>query len=68
MSGCGGNCLPVKAKSVQLEEVKQEAKQYAIQHQKTVAIYKEGNDYFFAEAEFAHQSGYAIVQYISHNH
>jgi len=51
-----------------LENVKQQAKAYAVDQKQTMAVYKEGNEYKYAEAGFAIRSGYYVLEFISqHN-
>jgi hypothetical protein len=49
----------------ELEEVKQKAKEYAITNQVTVAIYKEGGQYYFSGAAEAIAGGLVIVSFVS---
>jgi len=45
------------------KSVIEKAKQYASKNNKTVGVYKEGENYFFIELEYAGQ--YPILEYIS---
>jgi len=68
MSGCEGCIVSAKGQSMQLDQVKQEAKQYATENNKTMAIYKEGNDYCYIEAGEAVRNGLPVMEFISqHN-
>lgn len=62
---CEGCQLSVKGQSRSLDTIKAEAKKYAIEHQKTVAIYKEANEYLFIEAGEATRLNLPIMEYIS---
>lgn len=66
--GCEGCLTSSKGQSYRLEAVKQEAEKYAAENKKTVAIFKEGNEYFFQDAQSAISSGIPILFFISQHH
>ena len=67
-TGCGGGCLPGVSPQQQLQEIRNEAKTYAIKNEKPVAIYKEGYDWRFCEYEIAIIYNYPITEVLSkHN-
>jgi hypothetical protein len=63
MSTCEGCFISAKGQARELETVRQAAKKYAVENGKTVAIYKEGQDYSFIEAGSA--AGLYILEYVS---
>ena len=63
MSFCPGCVQP----DIELQKIKEEAKQYALKNQQTVAIYKTDKaDYCFINAFHAFEQGYAVVAVVSH--
>lgn len=67
-------CIPCQQKRIllaqkktwfrdKLEQVRKEAKQYAIQTQQTQAVYKEGSRYLYCDATAT--TGKTILEYIS---
>jgi hypothetical protein len=62
---CEGCLTSGKGQNQALEAAVKSAKDYAIQHQQTMAIYKEGLGYSFIEAATAITNGYPIIQFVS---
>lgn len=65
--GCEGCLTSAKGQNQQLETIKDEARRYAIESEKTMAVYKEGTEYFFAEAGEAISRGLPVMEFISAN-
>jgi hypothetical protein len=63
MNGCEGCFSSAKGQARELDQVRTEAKIYAVKHGKTVAIYKEVQGYGFICADQA--AGLIILEYIS---
>lgn len=65
---CEGCHISGAGQNQALQNVIQQAKTYAKQNDKTVAVYKEGFEYFFKEAGAAIAEGIPVVQFISPNY
>lgn len=65
--GCDGCLTSAKGQNQQLETVKNEARKYAIQTEQTMAVYKEGTDYFYTEAGEAIARGLPVMEFVSAN-
>lgn len=63
MNGCEGCFISARGQQEQLEQIRTQAKKYAIENEKTVAIYKEGFQYRFIEADKA--GGLIIIEIVS---
>lgn len=63
--GCEGCFISAKGQAAALDTIKREAKKYAVENKQTVAIYKEANDYFFAEAGAAISAGKPVMEFVS---
>lgn len=63
MSTCEGCFLSAKGQAAELSRIIKEAKNYAVQNQTTVAVYKEGNEYRYIAAASA--AGLPVLQYVS---
>jgi hypothetical protein len=62
---CEGCHLSGKGQDAALTAAIDNARNYAKQNQTSVAVYKEGNDYHFIDAQQAIQQGYPIIQILS---
>jgi coenzyme F420-reducing hydrogenase gamma subunit len=68
MMGCESCHIGVMGQQMALNDIVLQAKKYAVENEKTMAIYKEGYDYRFIEYSIAAENGYQIVQVVSkHN-
>lgn len=65
MSSCEGCLTSNRGQQEALSLIRSEAKKYAISNEKTVAIYKEGFEYRYCEAEYAIANGYHISEMVS---
>lgn len=63
--GCEGCLTSNKAQQQELERVRKEAKEYAVQNNQTMAIYKEGNEFRHLDAREAIARGYPVVEFVS---
>lgn len=63
--GCEGCHISGGGQNYALQTKIDEAKAYAKANSKTVAIYKEGFDYFFKDADTAVSEGLPIIRFIS---
>ena len=63
--GCDGCLISGKGQNESLDVLRSQAKKYAVENEKTVAIYKEGFEFRFIEAEKASELGYPVVEIIS---
>ncbi len=68
MSSCEGCFTSAKGQSIQLDVIRSQAKSYAIETEKTMAIYKEGYEYFYSEASAATTAGKNIMEFISESY
>lgn len=67
-SGCEGCAISPRGQHEALSNIRTIAKKYAIENEKTVAIYKEGFEYRYCDAEVAINSAYAVIEMLSkHN-
>lgn len=64
---CDGCNITVAADRQRFEQTRKEAKQYAIQVSKDMAIYKEGYEYRYIQADIAISDGYLIVDTVSYH-
>lgn len=67
MSGCEGCYIGPKGMNQQLEQIRQEAKAYALKNNFTVAIYKEGFEYYYGKAEDIIAGGLTVLEFVSGN-
>jgi len=59
-------CGTVKGiEDIQYSKTKKDAKDYAVQHQKDMAVYWEGGEWKFAEVEYSIKSSFAIREIVS---
>ena len=66
--GCEGCSISQKGMQQQYSQIRKQAKDYAIEKNIPVAIYKERYQYFFIGAEIAIREGYPITEVVSpHN-
>jgi hypothetical protein len=65
MSGCEGCLTTNKGQNEELQKAKQEAKQYAINNDVSMAVYKEGYEYKYIRADEAIAGGFLIVAFVS---
>jgi len=57
-----------KGQDEQLRAVRVKAKQYALETNETVAIYKEGTDYLYIKASEAIQQQFIVLEFVSKYH
>lgn len=62
---CEGCITTKRGEDEALSSIKVKAKQYAEENKIPIAIYKEGTDYAFINAETAISGGYPIIQVVS---
>jgi hypothetical protein len=63
--GCDGCLVSNKGQQQNLQQVLDDGKKYAIENEKTVAIYKEGLDYKYCDAATAYANNYPIIKILS---
>lgn len=63
--GCEGCHISGAGQNQALQNTIQQARAYAKTNQITVAVYKEGFDYFFKDAATAISEGIPVVRFIS---
>lgn len=63
--GCEGCHITGAGQNRALVDTIERAKEYAKKNQITVAVYKEGFDYFFKDAAAAATDGTPVIQFIS---
>jgi hypothetical protein len=61
--GCEGCYISNKGQNELLEATRTKAKQYAVEQKKTVAIYREGYEFRYCDAEIS--TGLAIIELVS---
>lgn len=67
MMGCEGCFQTAKAMKERLQSTEKKAKQYAVDNQKTVAIYQlSDGEYAFMEMEKAREAGIVTMGFVSH--
>lgn len=64
---CDGCNTTVAADRQKFEQTRKKAKQYAIEVQKDMAIYKEGYEYDYIQADIAISDGYLVVDIVSYH-
>lgn len=62
---CPACFTTVKGQQQELAQVRVKAKQYAVENEKMVAIYREGYEFRFMVAEKAIETGLHIIEYVS---
>lgn len=68
MSGCEGCYIGAKGQSQRLEQIRKEAKAYAVENNISVGIYKEAFEYFYGDAAALIAAGKPVMEVISgHN-
>lgn len=67
MEGCASCFTSPAGQNHALQNIRAEAKKYATTHEKAVAIYKEGFDFKFCEAEVAIAGGIPYFEILSGN-
>lgn len=65
MSGCDGCLTSGKGQNEHLINTREQARKYAQQHDQTVAIYKEAQEYRFTEYGYALHQGFQIIELVS---
>lgn len=63
--GCPGCFESARGQAIELETAIKEAKAYAKEKEKSMAIYKEGSLYLFIDAFYAYEQGYPVIKVVS---
>lgn len=63
--GCEGCYISNQGQAELLQITRTKAKKYAVEKEKTVAIYREGYEFLFCFAEIAVGGNYNIVEFVS---
>jgi hypothetical protein len=63
--GCEGCLISNQGQHELLSKVRTNAKKYAIENEKTVAIYKEGFEFFYIDEEKARELNYPVIEIVS---
>lgn len=63
--GCEGCSISGRGQNEALTITRARAKKFAIDNEKTVAIYKEGFEFYYCEYDVARQNGYQIIEVVS---
>ena len=65
MSGCEGCRMSPSGQVEELNKIREQAKAYGKEKQVSVAIWKEGNEFFFSETSAAFANGKPVSEVLS---